>query len=77
MTQASHVWEACDLVPSHKPFDAILLDRQMPVRQDVTTPIVALTAHAMKRDREKCLDAGCSDFLTKPIEGDELLAHMQ
>jgi len=66
------------------PLDLVLMDMQMPIMDGVTAtrliraahgetlPVVAMTANAMKSDRDRCLQAGMNDFVTKPIRPDDL-----
>ena len=81
---ANNGQEAIDLL--HKDsFDLVLMDIQMPVMDGLTAtrlirqeerfaklPIIAMTAHAMAEDRQRCLDAGMNDYLSKPIDFKEL-----
>jgi two-component system sensor histidine kinase/response regulator len=71
------------------PYDIVLMDIQMPEKDGIEAtniirdpqskvinhqvPIIALTAHAMKGDKEKCIEAGMDGYISKPINPDELL----
>jgi CheY-like chemotaxis protein len=82
--------QAIDIVTQTPDLSMVLMDIMMPdmdgyetmreIRgsaQFRTLPILALTAKAMKGDREKCLDAGASDYIAKPVNTDQLLSLMR
>jgi CheY-like chemotaxis protein len=86
VVNAENGMEAISLLDQDRDIDAVLMDIMMPemdgyetmrrIRRDsrhLLLPILALTAKAMKGDREKCLDAGASDYIAKPVNTDELL----
>jgi CheY-like chemotaxis protein len=82
--------EALNLLEQHSNIDMVLMDIMMPemdgyeaMRQIRSQnrfsklPIIALTAKAMKGDKIKCIDAGASDYIAKPIDTDKLISLMK
>ena len=79
--------QALELMEAQPDIDLVLLDMMMPVMDGYETaqriraqarylklPIIALTAKAMKEDRQKCIDAGATDYLSKPVDQDRLIS---
>jgi HAMP domain-containing protein/CheY-like chemotaxis protein/signal transduction histidine kinase len=84
---ASNGYEAIDLLERTEDLSLVLMDVMMPEMDGYETmrrirtkpqfrllPIIALTAKAMKGDREKCLEAGASDYVAKPVNSEQLLS---
>ena len=93
VTIANHGGEALQLFkegPQPPPFDVVLMDLQMPEMDGYTAtrllrtderfrelPIIAMTAHALVEERQRCLEAGMNDHVTKPIEPEALFAALK
>ena len=81
--------EALEILKENPDVDLVLMDTMMPEMDGLTAtqairemprfqrlPIISLTAKAMKGDREKAIEAGASDYVTKPVDPERLLAVM-
>src|SRR6185436_6157177 len=82
---AGNGFDALDLLQQHQQIELVLMDIMMPVMDGYETikqirenpamagiPVIAVTARAMKGDREKCLRAGATDYISKPVNLKEL-----
>jgi CheY-like chemotaxis protein len=79
--------DGIEVLQNNPSVDVILMDVMMPemdgyetmrairkMRKFKSLPMIALTAKAMKGDREKCIEAGASDYITKPVDTEQLLS---
>ena len=79
--------DAIEILKEQPNIDIVLMDIMMPEMDGIATmreirkisklktlPIIAVTAKAMKGDREKCIEAGAWDYLSKPVDTEQLLA---
>ncbi|WJH35896.1 response regulator [Paenibacillus sp. CC-CFT747] len=90
MLTAANGKECLQILESEPAVDLVLMDIMMPEMDGYETmrairakenwlrlPIIALTAKAMKPDRDKCLEAGASDYISKPLKMDQLFSLMR
>ena len=90
IVSATNGRQAIEIIESTPDLAVVLMDIMMPEMDGYQTmreirkkpefrtlPMVALTAKAMKGDREKCLEAGASDYIAKPVNTEELLSLMR
>ena len=87
---ATNGQEAVDILEKDSSFELVLMDTMMPVMDGneatqlirkmpkyKNIPIIALTAKTMPEDREKCLKSGASEYITKPVDFDDLMSIMR
>ncbi len=88
--KAENGQNALEMLVTHPDIDLVLMDIMMPemdgyeamkiIRSQIkfrNLPVIALTAKAMKEDKQKCIDAGANDYITKPIDVERLLSLMR
>ena len=87
VTLADNGFDGMDHAMKEK-FDIILMDIQMPAMDgysamselranNLTTPVIALTAHALRGERERCMQVGFNDYLPKPVSKENLIEKMK
>lgn len=86
ITWAQNGAEAIEFLKKSR-FDIVLMDLKMPImdgftamrkikEMKISTPVIAVTAYVFDSDREKAIAAGCTDYISKPIDKDELIETM-